>query len=395
MALLSSSSIFRVCLAAYLAAVVQGAASVVRDQGHVLAEIGAHHITAHELVVEKNGPSLMRRDSTKLDNADTPANVGRRPPVACQAWYETAVRDSNASAFYPCNEVVGTVLHGYGPACGQPGWDRFGDPCDVNGHILGSPGFASTDLFDCGVSDDHSTSLVGDHPIHFQGAQYMSLKHAGALDSDQSGYAEKTIEFWMKPTSCDATPASVLRAGHVDYNGLNIYLKSVTAADNSTKCHLHMFAWNHVGDNEGHQVFGLYDDTHNVNAVPLSCEVEVDNVYYVSFVFQQQSVGSHYVGYIKKPGSGTVEECGHVGGLEIDSKFGDISEGNQVITIGGSDGKTRTSASEETDSGYFQGYIQWVAFYNHALSELDMNRHLDAAAGKNKPPHHNSTVASG
>jgi hypothetical protein len=84
-----------------------------------------------------------------------------------------------------------------------------------------------------------------------------------------------------------------------------------------------------------------------------------------------------------------------VGGLEIDSKFGDISEGNQVITIGGSDGKTRTSASEETDSGYFQGYIQWVAFYNHALSELDMNRHLDAAAGKNKPPHHNSTVASG
>lgn len=401
-------------LVVLFATLVHATADDAQVQGRILAEVEAHGVAAasHDDSGKKGAPSLMRRDMSAepAKPIETPFKHG-----TCAPWYERALRDDNAVAMYPCNEITGDILHAYGTACGSPGWEMFGGKCQVNGNIIGNQAttptqqriqFQQKNLIPCPLeAPTASPNMIGDFSLRFSPSNIsyrnvIALPSNVDLDSDAGGYPEYTVGLWMEAEACDATARTLVRSGHPDKTGFHIYtIKNTT----TNECRLKMFAWNHVSshDPSGNRFIGLWDDLHQLNVRPLECTIAENKPYYVAFVFAAKQSGSTYTGYIAGQGQATVQQCDTVNDLIVMAKLGRMSEGSQAITIGGgpfgnttmnfgeivaeNNALTRLSATESTTSQFFEGYIQWVSFFREALTEAKMNKQLEAARGQNKP----------
>jgi hypothetical protein len=326
----------------------------------VVAEVGVRNIKAHGALEEKTGNSLMRRDALspaagqavheKVKTRELPAHM-----------YKRALETSGAVAFWPLNDPDGAVIHSFGAACGPEGI-AFGDPCQSNAELK-TPSIPATLKAGCLLS----VCEPDDNSIHFNGTDQLIAVHSNPyLNLEQEGYAFKTIELWMRPENIDNHSRIVFAMGRGNHSGLSIYVKKV-----GTKDKLFMYAWNLV---ELDVNFGQEDPP--INAVPLSCDIHPNKVYYVAFVFDQSDFS--YTGFIKSPDAVEVTECGKIEGLPRNAKLGKMAAGGHAC-IGGVEYDTRLDGKTETSAGGFEGKLQWVAMYNQALNKTDLQAHVDAA----------------
>jgi hypothetical protein len=394
---------YMTCLVAFLAVLSM---ADIPENGAMVAEIGTRDISAHGALAEKAGNSLMRSESSPKDAHAHKATVKSKSPhkdahkaiaksksahkgesksahkavaksksahklfatsesgVVPDHLYKVAVEADNPVAFWPLSDPDGAVIQSLGLACGPDG-TQYGDPCLSNAHLR-TPTHPVTlragCLFSMCQNDDNS--------IYFNGTdQLIAMPGDNVyLNYQDTGYPEKTVELWMRPEGIDAHPRVVFAMGRGNHSGISIYVKK--DYDNLDK--LFMYAWNQV---EFQTLFG--QDEPPIAPTPLSCEIQPNKVYYIAFVFDQADYS--YTGYIKHEGNDAVEECGKISGLPSNSKLAQMNEGGHGC-IGGVSYDTRFNATTEGRSPYgFEGKLQWVAMYNHALNLTSLQAHADAA----------------
>jgi len=83
-------------------------------------------------------PSTKKSDKNAIQNVTVKA-AKAEPSPASALTYEASVLASRPVAYWSLGNIGGGKARGLGAACGQPGGVEFGDPCRVDGNILGTP----------------------------------------------------------------------------------------------------------------------------------------------------------------------------------------------------------------------------------------------------------------
>jgi len=321
---------------------------------------------------------LMRRESVATVSehfgqqpkgvvAEQPTTVEEKPkpvPPTSSTAYADAVMDSDPVAFWTMGDVGGGRSHGKGRACGQPNGLKFGDPCQVDGQILGAPKLKS------GLVPSNRASKA----MEFSGAdnEEVLIPDNELINVDALGYTARTVELWFQSGSPGTINRTIYCEGNEAHSGLNMYVKE----DDEGKLRLYMFAWDR-GNHDSE--FG----TTLINPDPISCPIKKDTPYYVAMEFNApEGKAASFTGYIKAPNSGAeLALCGQLTDIPVDVRLRHHGHGGGNAIIGGIHTTSRASGTVQMlgTSHNFKGSVNDVALYNRALPKEELLKHYNAA----------------
>lgn len=285
-------------------------------------------------------------------------------PLTSSTAYADAVMDSDPVAFWTMGDVGGGRSHGKGRACGQANGLKFGDPCLVDGHIIGAP------KLKIGLVPSNRANKA----MEFSGSdnEEVRIPDHELINVDALGYTARTVELWFQSRSPGTINRTIYCEGNEAHSGLNMYVKE----DDDGKLRLYMFAWDR-GNHDSE--FG----TTLINPDPISCPIKKDTPYYVAMEFNAppNKAGS-FTGYVKAPNSGAeLELCGQLTDIPVNVRLRHHGHGGGNAIIGGIHTSSRASGIVQMlgKTHNFKGRVNDVALYNRALPKEELLRHYNAA----------------
>jgi len=314
-----------------------------------------------------------------------------QPETNAASAYHTAVMADKPVAFWSLShfdhETTPTKVRGEGEACGQPNGLLFGDPCDVDGELLGDtkPTVEHVGLKPIDASTEKGLKFTGAHN------QAIKIPEHELINLKSDGYTERTVELWFKAEDPGATDRFIYAEGSEDFSGLSMYVN-----DNGG-IKLNMFVWDHENDENE---FG----TPFIMSQPISCPIVYGVSYYVAMQFDSAAhTFSGHIGSPRDPASNSTSaltKCGAMEDMPSDVRLQHHGNSNGNAVIGGLyesarvnggtlheddtyAGGTRTlqvgGGEENADTHNFKGSIGDVAIYNKALTMAELEAHFEAA----------------
>jgi len=275
--------------------------------------------------------------------------------------YPDSVMASHPDAYWSMGDIVtGNRLGGQGKACGQSGGLEFGDPCIVNGRIVGSPVLKS------GLVPSNTVNKA----MEFSGKdnELVVIPDDQLINTNQLGYNERTVELWFETKEPGSESRVIFTQGNQQHSGISLYVYQDAKGDIS----LNMFTWDR-GNHENE--FG----TKLVTPHPISCPISKDTAYYV--VMQFNAPTRSFTGWIKAPNSGLhMHECGKIT-LPVNAHLTHTGHMGGNAVIGGIRTTSRATGTEQMDGKEhnFKGVVDEVAIYNRILPMDELLRHYSAA----------------
>jgi hypothetical protein len=308
--------------------------------------------------------------------------------IASGLTYDQLVKTTpGLAAFWPLDDLTGIRAEAHGPACGQDGGEEAGDDCAVDGDIEGLPTLHQESLLPAAAG--HAT----ERSIKFDGAngQQIVLPNHAMINTNETGYAEKTIELWFKAGHLGKHNRSIFEDGTKSHSGVAIWARD--HPHDSADIDLFMYAWNRGNsggsDDRPHSEYG----TPNINPHALHCTLKKHVAYYTAFVFDQAH--RKIQGYTKSAADNSdVTLCGEITDLPAGAVIAHAGGDDGGASVGGLKGTTRIDGGclvgTAADSGcymsttdgedhHFIGSIDNVAIYNVALGQGVMETHVAAA----------------
>lgn len=319
-------------------------------------------VTPDATTDEATAPADADAPADATDDADATADAVAAGPTNSTAYFD-AIMDSDPVGYWTMGSVSDGRVHGKGKACGQPNWDKFGDPCTVDGYVMGGP--AESD----GLLPTNSVAKA----LHFSGAdnEEVKLPDHPMINTDGRGYTTRTVELWFKSEAPGDISRVLYCEGNSVHSGMSMYVK-----DAGGKLKLAFYAWDR-GNHENE--FG----TSLVNTQPIGCDIQADKAYYVAMEFDAPNEKfSAWIG-----GSGDSSDltlCGQMDNIPVNVMLHHHGHGGGNAVIGGIHTSSREDGSDGGkmvgQSHNFKGVIEDVAMYNRAVPLDELQKHYDAGA---------------
>lgn len=335
-------------------------ALAVVDGGKMSAEIGVDRVDAlrDDTDMSRVVSSLIRRDTASLVAQTATKNTTSHSTSHSHA-YEEAVQASRPVAYWKLTDRIGNSARADGPACGQDGGIEFGDPCLVDGAIIGNPKLGVTSLI---------SSSTDNLAIEFDGSSHIVIPDSPYINANDTGYPERTVELWFSAGDLGATNRSIFEEGNAPHSGISIFAQTLGAQG----AELSMYLWDR---GNGEVDFG----NALINPDPIRCQFELNKPVYAALVFSGADMS--VTGYIKRPNE-DVTICGKMSDLPTGALLRHHGHGGGNAIIGGIKGTSRTSGLtviDDTEQHDFVGSIDEVAIYNRALPQSELAQHVTAA----------------
>lgn len=318
-----------------------------------MAQVGGHY--------ERQAPPGMQITGEDPGTTAAPTAAPTPAPPTSSSAYMDAVLASDPVGYWSMGDVGGGKARGQGRACGQPGGLLFGDPCFVDGAILGSPQMRS------GLVPSNTANQA----MLFSGNDNEEVKIPDShyINTNETGYDQRTVELWFESASIGGINRTIYCEGNEAHSGLSMYVKD----DDMGDTRLYMFAWDR-GNHENE--FG----TVLINPAPISCAIEKQKAYYVAMEFNAHN--QSFMAWIKHPDSSELELCGITADLPVNVRLRHHGHGGGNAVIGGIHTSSRAAGDAQMvgSSHNFNGIIDEVAIYNRALPKAELIAHIEAAS---------------
>jgi len=336
-------------------------AAAIVENGRMVAEIGVHDVEVH---VDSADPVLMRSAAASLAAlAD-----------ATDKWnaYQTAIFEDHPVAYWDMAETGGKVEKAKsGAACGTS-WPGPNGPdlCQVDAEVHPAD---SADATSGGMILRGATSLIksgwSNSAAVFDGSSQLVIPSSSFINSNRSGYTQRTVELWFSAGEIGAIGRSIFMQGSGADTGISLTAAEVGHGGHDSK--LSMYAWDRT---DGSVLFG----TDAVAAEPITCGFAKNSAIYAALVFDSEA--RKVAGYIRRP-DGSVQKCGKDMDLPTGAKLNHMGYDEKAVIGGLHKGTARlTGTTEMQGSGHeFIGSIDEVAIYDAALSMDKLQAHVDAA----------------
>jgi len=333
-------------------------------------------ISASGSIMESRSSRLVRTVND-VSKSDTHALLRREDNAKKEAPAESAC----SSACTNCEDAYGNLVRAHSDIVG---YMRFDDENDfekdeennLNWNARGNVAFAANQGLICEIPCAGQT-CAGHHAAQFEEAtgnnQMLDMSDSNKVNTDSSGYPQRSIDFWFKATDISA----------------NHGLQTIYEEGGSVRG-IHVYLWGRMLNvfmyNRAEKSWGKDDE----DPEGFFCMIDQGDTYYFAFTFEGEVDEPSYKAYIKKAGTaGDIELCGnkHIredkdsnyrNDIELRSHPGDVG-------IGGVNGKSRISGYDEGLLNHdletpFIGLVDEFAIYNELLSESDLNAHYHAGS---------------